>query len=155
VRDLPRIDIPASLTFPLTTPADQDQRIESSLDDAIISPVNYSWNVSYGRKFKGGLFVEASYIGRRARNLLASRDIMALNNLVDPASGLDWYTAATKLANLRLADTPLNKVEPIPYFENLFPDLGANFWGEPSCHHTVRLSDHEEDFSDLSSWRLN
>jgi len=136
VRTLPQIPDPGGLHFPLTTPADGAQRIESSLDDAIVAPINYSWNVSYGRKFKGGLFVEASYIGRRARHLLATRDIMALNNLVDPKSGVDWYTAATQVAKLRLADTPLDKVKPIPYFENLFPNLGENFWGVPSLSST-------------------
>ncbi len=136
VRTLPQIPDPGGLKFPLVTPADGAQRIESSLDDAIVAPINYSWNVSYGRKFKGGLFVEASYIGRRARNLLATRDIMALNNLVDPKSGVDWYAAATQVAKLRLADTPLNKVQKIPYFENLFPNLGENFWGDPSLSST-------------------
>ncbi|MEW6210645.1 MAG: carboxypeptidase-like regulatory domain-containing protein [Acidobacteriota bacterium] len=136
VRSLPNINSPGPLRFPLTTPADEDQRIESSLDDSIISPINYSWNVSYGRQFKGGLFVEAAYIGRRARNLLATRDIMALNNLVDPESGLDWYTAATQLARLRLADTPINRVGRIAYFENLFPGLGDSLLGEPSLSST-------------------
>jgi len=44
-----------------------------------------------------GLYVEASYIGRLARHLLATRDVMALNNIVDPKSGMDWYTAAGQL----------------------------------------------------------
>jgi hypothetical protein len=159
VRSLANINDPGQLVFPLITPADEAQRIESSLDDSIITPVNYSWNLSYGRQFKGGLFVEASYIGRRARNLLATRDIMALNNLVDPKSGADWYTAATQLANLRLADTPLNKVAPIAYFENLFPNLGDNFWGEPGISSTqavyqivAREDFLGQDFFDVLDW---
>ncbi|MEW6128823.1 MAG: TonB-dependent receptor [Acidobacteriota bacterium] len=136
VRSLPGISTPAKLTFPLQTPADEAQRIESSLDDTIITPVNYSWNFSYGRKLPGGLFVEAAYIGRSARNLLATRDIMALNNLVDPKSGLDWYTAAGMLHDLRAQNTPLNKVPKIAYFENLFPNLGDNFWGDPTVSST-------------------
>jgi hypothetical protein len=159
VRTLPGIVNPGSLTFPLTTPADEDQRIEYSLDDAIVAPVNYSWNVSYGRKLKGGLFVEASYIGRKARNLLAARDIMALNNLVDPKSGVDWYTAATQLANLRLANTHIDDVQEIPYFENLFPNLGENFWGEPSLSSTqsvyqivAREDFLGQEFFDVLDW---
>lgn len=139
VRGLPKLNTPAALKFPLVTPSDEDQRIESSLDDKIVAPVNYSWNVSYGRKFKGGFFVEASYIGRRARNLLATRDIMALNNLKDPKSGDDWYTAARKVAELRLADTPINKVQKIPYFENFFPGLGDSLLGDPSLSATQAL----------------
>ena len=159
VRTLENINTPAGLKFPLTTPADEDQRIESSLDDNIIAPINYSWNVSYGRKFKGGFFVEASYIGRKARHLLATRDIMALNNIKDPKSGDDWYSAAGKLAQLRLANTPLDKVKEIPYFENLFPNLGDNFWGEPSLSSTqsvyqivAREDFLGQDFFDVLDW---
>jgi hypothetical protein len=67
---------------------------------------------------------------------LATRDVMALNNLVDPKSGLDWYTAAGKLADLRDKNTPIGQVAPIAYFENLFPNLGDNFWGDPTVSST-------------------
>jgi len=112
------------------TPADEAQRIESSLDATLVSPTHYSWNVSYGRQLPKGMYVEASYVGRKARNLLATRDIMALNNLVDKKSGVDWYTAAGLLADLRDANTPIGSVRPIPYFENIFPGLGASLLGD-------------------------
>ena len=121
IRTLPGITIPSSLTFPQMTPADGRQRIESTLDDTITTPVHYSWNFSIGREFGRGLTVEASYIGRAARNLLARRDIMALNNLVDAQSKMDWYTAGNLLYDLRERNTPVSAVQPIPYFENLFP----------------------------------
>jgi carboxypeptidase family protein len=121
VRSLPLIQVPAKLVFPLQTPADGDARIESSLDDTLVTPVNYSWNVTYERKLRGGLLVQAAYIGRLGRNLLATRDIMALNNLVDPKSGQDWYTAANLLANFREKSTPINQIPNIAYFDNLFP----------------------------------
>jgi Carboxypeptidase regulatory-like domain len=123
IRSLPMINVPSKLVFPLTHEADGDTRIEAGLDDSLITPTHYSWNVSAGRKLRGGLFVEAAYIGRKARNLLVGRDVMALNNLVDPKSGMDWYTAAGVLAKLREASTPINQVGPIPYFENLFPNF--------------------------------
>jgi hypothetical protein len=132
IRTLPMIDIPARLTFPLSLPPDEDQRIEASLDDTIVSPIHYTWSVSYGRELPAGLFVELSYVGRRGRDLLAQRDVMALNNLVDQRSGMDWYTAAGMLHDLRDRNTPLSAVPPIPYFENLFPGLGERFWGVPS-----------------------
>jgi len=123
IRSLPLIQVPPKLVFPLTHPADESTRIEAGLDDSLVSPVEYSWNVSAGRKLRGGLFIEAAYIGRLGRNLLVGRDVMALNDLVDPQSGMDWYTAAGILAKLRDASTPINKVGRIPYFENLFPDF--------------------------------
>ncbi|REJ79233.1 MAG: carboxypeptidase regulatory-like domain-containing protein [Acidobacteria bacterium] len=127
VRALPGIPPPMQR---FDTPADEAQRIETSLDSTIISPQHYQWNLSYGRSLPKGAYFEASYIGRSARNLFASRDIMALNNLVDPASGMDWYTAAGMLHDLRAADTPNANIPAIPFFENLFPGA-VGLFGAP------------------------
>jgi hypothetical protein len=128
VRTLPKITIPTSM--PLTTPADEDQRIETSLDDGIITPTNYSWNFSFARELPRGITVEASYIGRAARNLLATRDITQLNNLTDPKSGMDWYGAMKRIAELREKNTPITSVQKIAYFENIFPLLPQWFEDE-------------------------
>ncbi len=131
IRSLPGIPPPVQL---FSTPADEAQRIQTSLDATIKSPIHYVWNFSYGRSLPKGMYLEASYIGRAARNLFATRDVMALNNLVDPASGMDWYTAAGMLAQLRLADTPNANVPAIPYFENLFDTVGL--FGAPGTTST-------------------
>ena len=105
------------------TPADEDTRIEFSLDSTLKSPTNYSWNLSYGRKLPKGLYVEASYVGRLARNLLVQRDIMAPNNLVDPRSGTDWYTAAGYIYDSFYSGGDPTTLAANPYFENMFPGL--------------------------------
>lgn len=121
VRNLPNIVIPGTLTFPRQQSASPfSRRIESSLDATVKAPTNYVFNLTYGRKLPKGLYVEASYIGRIGRNLLATRDVTALNNLRDPQSGMDWYQAAGVLADLRSRNVPIASVGPIPYFENLF-----------------------------------
>ena len=121
VRPLPFITVPGSLVFPRQQPADEAARIETSLDSQLVSPINYSWNVSVERKLPKGIVVQAAYIGRSARNLLATRDIMALNNIVDTKSGMDWYTAATLLEIPRSQGVSVNSIQQIPYFANLFP----------------------------------
>ena len=142
VRALPGIPIPVQRFEATVSPnclagiSQCPQRIETSLDGTIVTPTHYTWNASFGRQLPGGMYLEASYIGRKARNLLASRDVMALNNLTDPRSGMDWYTAAGILHDLRAANTDLNNLPAIPYFENLFPNLGANFWGIPEWSST-------------------
>jgi carboxypeptidase family protein/TonB-dependent receptor-like protein len=125
VRILPQLTIDPSVSFPLQTPADQDQRIESTLDDTITTPHSYAFNFSYGRDIGKGFSLEASYVGRLGRNLLVSRDIMHLNNLVDSKSGVDFYTAMRQLIALREQNAPITSVQSIPYFENLFPGLPA------------------------------
>ncbi len=112
--------LPTSLTFPQQQPIDDQRRIEGSLDSNLVSPVNYQWNFTYGREFPKGFYVEASYIGRSARNLLASRDIMTPNNIKDPASGQTWYEAAGILEFHRRQRTPVNQVPNQPFFENMY-----------------------------------
>lgn len=121
VRALPGINPPANLTFPQTARFTAARPIQSSLDSAIKAPTHYTWNLTFERELPHGLVVQASYIGRSAKNLIASRDVMALNNLVDPRSGMDWYTAAGMLEDLRRAGVPTANIPTIPYFQNLFP----------------------------------
>ena len=132
VRALPNIPPAAALKFPQNKPSDGAQRIESSLDSTIVWPEHYSWNVSVGRKLPGGLFIEGAYVGRKARKLLAIVDTMHFNNLVDPKSGMDWYTAAGLLQDARLANTAIDKIGKIAFFENLFPNIGDEVIGDPS-----------------------
>jgi hypothetical protein len=123
--------IPTTLAFPLTVPADEDQRIETSLDQGLTTPYNYSFNLSYARELGKGLSIEASYVGRFARKLLATRDIMQLNNIRDPKSGVTFREAVNQLVDYRYENRPINAVAPIPFFENLFPFM-ADWWGDPT-----------------------
>jgi hypothetical protein len=125
-RGLPLVNQPVPLGFPRTYPADGALRTDSALDSNLTTPRVYSWNVTYGRELTRSLTLEASYIGRSGRNLLASRDALQYNNLRDPASGQTWYQAAGVLGNLhnaglQLAGGTFNQAVPaMPFFDNLF-----------------------------------
>ncbi|HKV34373.1 MAG TPA: carboxypeptidase-like regulatory domain-containing protein [Pyrinomonadaceae bacterium] len=123
--------IPPSLQFPLTVASDEDQRIETSLDQGITTPYNYSFNFSYGRELGKGLAFEASYVGRFARKILASRDIMQLNNIRDPQSGWTYYQAINFLLDKRYAGVPITDVPEVAFFNNLFPNM-PEWWGDTS-----------------------
>ena len=134
VRPLPKVIVPAKLNFPNLQPADDSRRIETTLDSKLVAPINYNWNFTYERQLPKGFFIQASYIGRYANNLIAQRDVMALNNLVDTKSGVDWYTAAGQLEVLRSRGTSVASIAQIPYFANLFPSnlaalINANYCG--------------------------
>jgi hypothetical protein len=126
IRSLPNITIPGDLVFPQQRSASNARRIESSLDGTLVSPINYTWNVSYQRDLPGGMFIEAAYVGRAARNLLAGRDAMQPNlGFTDPASSQTWTQAATVLEIARAAGASTASIGPQPFFENLYSGLGA------------------------------
>jgi len=124
IRGLPNIAIQNTISFPQQQPADMQRRIEGSLDSTLQTPVNYMWDFSFGRKLPAGFYIEASYIGRAARHLLATRDVATPNDLRDPVSGADWFAAAGQLEILRASGANLTSIPDIPYFKNLF---GPNF----------------------------
>ncbi len=121
VRSLPGIEIPPSLAFPLSQFSDYGERIEQSIDSNLHAPTQYVWNFTYERQMPHGLLLSASYIGREARSLLARRDVTAFNNIRDPQSKMDWYTAGTMLEQQRQQGINTTQVAAIPFFENLLP----------------------------------
>jgi hypothetical protein len=129
VRTLPGIagNFNNTIVFPLTQPPNGAQRVETSLDDTISTPVNYSFNFSYAREVGKGLSFEMGYVGRFARNLLAQRDIMHFNNLRDARSGQTFYEAMQALIDLRYAGAPITSVGAIPFFENVLPGIAGTF----------------------------
>jgi hypothetical protein len=100
--------------------------ITNSLDDELKAPYTMNMNFSFGREFGQGWFVQGSYAGRLSRRSLMSEDIAMPTNLRDPASGVDYFTAATELGNLANANTPTANIQPIPYWENIFPGLATS-----------------------------
>ena len=122
IRGLKGVVVPGNITFPRTPIARAfPGNIETSLDDSIVAPTHYNYSFTFERELPFGTIVQVSLIGRNARKLLATRDIMAINNLRDPVSGVDWYTAAGMLETFRSSGRAVSTVTQIPYFANLFP----------------------------------
>jgi len=132
VQSLPNVIIQPSVTFPLSqavTDADGfliGGRIETGVDAKLHAPNEYVWNFTYERQMRGGTTLSVSYIGRMARSLLARRDATAFNNVRDPQSGMDWYTAGTILEKQRQQGVDTSQIATIPFFENLFPSGAGN-----------------------------
>ncbi len=126
-RILPGISGAPTLSFPLQTPADEDLRIEQSLDDGITTPSNYNFNLSYGREIGKGFSFEASYVGRIAKNLLVIRDVAHFNNLRDPASGQDFYDFMNKLLDYREANTPISAIPNLAWANKFVPGLAGPY----------------------------
>ncbi|PYP85703.1 MAG: hypothetical protein DMG65_20300 [Candidatus Angelobacter sp. Gp1-AA117] len=138
VRGLPNVVVPGNLQFPLQQPLDFGERIETSVDSGLVAPTEYTWNFTFEREVAKSTKLTVSYIGRMGRNLLARRDVTAFNNVKDPKSGMDWYTAGTMLEKLRQQGVSTANVAAIPFFENLFPAgmasiMNNSFGLDPVC----------------------
>ena len=107
--------------FPQTAPKIFDTT--GGIDDTIKPPYSMALNFSIGRELPREFFVEASYVGRLSRRSLIQRDLAIPTDLADPASGMTYFGAAKQLIRLIENETPVENVSPIPYWENLFPDL--------------------------------
>jgi hypothetical protein len=145
--------LPPQLSFPLIVPSNEDQRIEVSLDNTITTPRNYSVNLSYGRELWKGLSMEASYVGRFGRNLLATRDIMQLNNIRDPQSGLTWYEAINRLVDFKYANAAITSIPDIPFFNNLFPFMPQ--WAEDTSLTPTQAAYKAIAFQSLGGFEIN
>ena len=138
VRNLPKVVTPPNLVFPLSQPSDEGERIESSIDSQLHAPTEYVWNFTYERQFRAGATLSVSYIGRLGRGLLARRDVAAFNDIRDPKSGMDWYTAGTILEKQRQQGLDTSQIKAIPFFEDLFPTgfasiMNGAFGLDPVC----------------------
>ncbi len=111
-------------SFPATFPSGTAAggfAITAGIDDGLVTPYSQTITFSISRDLPGNLVLEAAYVGRLGRKVLVNDDLAMPLNLVDPASGMDYFTAAQALARLDLAGTPVASVAKIPFWENIFP----------------------------------
>ena len=114
--------------FPQTPPLEAGV-ITGSIDDTLVTPSSHMVNFLVARELRGNFAIEGGYIGRFGRDLLVRRDLAMPLNLVDPSSGMDYFTAAQTLIRATKAagipsGSPVSAytgLAPIPYWENLFP----------------------------------
>jgi hypothetical protein len=115
--------------FP-ATPASNAFAISWGLDRNMKTPYSHAMDFSISRELGKTVVVDVAYVGRFSRRLPEQMDVAMPLNYVDPASHVDYFTAATILSKLAHAGVPIANVQPVPYWENLFgplagTDLGA------------------------------
>jgi hypothetical protein len=93
--------------------------ITTSIDGSIVTPYSHIFNLVAGFELGQSYSLEAAYVGRRGRNLLVRRDLAMPANIVDPKSGMDYFTAVGMLINN--SANGVAGMAPIAYFENMFP----------------------------------
>src|SRR5262245_64451040 len=75
---------------------------------------------------------DVSYVGHLAHKLLVQEDLAMPFNLVHPATGIDYFHAATRFSQLGAGNTPVSAITPelvgstASYWTNLFPALASS-----------------------------
>ena len=106
---------------PISTIDVNTQQIAYGLDDKLKTPYSEMFDLAFTRELRGGFVFSAAYVGRLAHRLLQQRDLAMPVDLKDPKSGMDYFAAATIFSKDFYANVPMSAVQPIPYWENLFP----------------------------------
>jgi hypothetical protein len=120
----PVVEPAPSGSFPVTPPtslAGGGFAITWGLNDQLKTPYSHVLDFSFTRELPKSFIFEASYVGRFAHRLLQEEDMAMPLNLYDPKSGMSYFQAATALAQQYRAGVPIQSVQKIPYWENLFP----------------------------------
>ena len=92
-------------SFPQTFPSGLNGQTGSyavywGMDNNIKTPYSYTMDLSVGRELGHSLALEVSYVGRLSHRLLTQADVAAPLDLVDPKTGMDYYTAVQALAKI-------------------------------------------------------
>jgi len=121
-------NVPSSIVIPAPAGGFPQQApdlfaILNGLDDRIQAPYTMNLNFSVSREFSGSWLAQVAYVGRLSRRSLISEDVAMPTNLVDPSSGIDYFTAAKYLAQNVRDGVDIADVKAHPYWENMFPDL--------------------------------
>jgi hypothetical protein len=113
---------PPTTGYPYVAPLD-NFAITWGLDSKIKTPYSLSLDLSLQHQMGAGFTLEIAYVGRLGTHLLQSLDLAEPVNFVDPQGGGDYYTAGTTLSKLsdENGGDSTATVQPIPYFENVFP----------------------------------
>jgi len=126
----PSPGVPSPHGFPYTPSTDPNTyglAIAWGIDDNLRTPYSHVVDFSITRDLGHNFVLEATYTGRFARHLLQEIDLSQPLDLVDPSSGMDYFTAAQMLSKAAYAG--LSESDPslqsIPYWEHLFPQAAG------------------------------
>ena len=110
--------------FPYT-PSNSAFAINWGLDQSLKTPYAHVFNFSISRELSSNSSLQISYVGSVGRRLPMQVDLAMPANLTDPASHTTYFQAAKMLSVAAVNNTPTSAIQPIPFFENLFPQWSS------------------------------
>jgi hypothetical protein len=123
-------------SFPQTFPSGLNGDVGSyavywGMDNKIKTPYSYTLDFSVGRDLGHKLVLEVSYVGRLSHRLLSQFDVASPLDLVDPKTGMDYFTAVKALAKVYRQNVPTQGVNDAmfgaaaQYWTDLYPAAPA------------------------------
>jgi hypothetical protein len=106
--------------FP-NTPSNTAFAINWGLDQSVKTPYTHMFNFSLQRQITARSSLQVAYVGSIGRRLPMQVDMGMPTNLNDPASNTRYFQAATMLSKAAAAGTDVNSIQPIPFWEHVFP----------------------------------
>ncbi len=119
---------PAPHGFPYTPSVDPNTyglAIAWGIDNQLKTPYSHVVDFSITRELPHNFVLEATYTGRFAHHLLQEIDLSQPLDLVDPASKTDYFAAAQMLSKNAYAGTQTASMQPIQYWEDMFPNAAG------------------------------
>jgi hypothetical protein len=104
--------------FPVT-PSNTAFAINWGLDQSLKTPYAHVFNFSLSRQITARSSLQVAYVGTIARRLPLQVDLAMPVNQTQ--GGMTYFQAATMLSKAAATGTDVNLIQPIPFFENLFP----------------------------------
>jgi hypothetical protein len=101
-------------TFPQTFPSSGTGSfaVYWGMDQNLKTPYSYTLDLSVGRDLGHGFTLEVAYVGRLSHRLLAQEDLATPEDIVDPKTKVDYFTAVTALAKLYRQGIPATSITP-------------------------------------------
>jgi len=106
--------------FPVT-PSNTAFAINWGLDQTLKTPYAHVFNFSLQRQITSRSSLQIAYVGSVGRRLPMQVDLAMPADLTDPASKTTYFQAATLLSQAAANNTNVAQIQPIPFFENMFP----------------------------------
>ncbi len=107
-------------SFPVT-PASDEFAINWGLDQTLKTPYSHVFNLSVSRQITPRSSLQIAYVGSIGRRLPMQVDLAMPANLKDPTSKMTYFQAGTVLSKAAANNTDVNNVQPVPFFQNIFP----------------------------------
>jgi len=125
LKQIPEEVIPAPPPGGPGTPPDAFSFTQTA-NHNIRPPYTMNLTFSIGRELGKGFLLESAYVGRLSRRTLVNASGASQQaNLRDPASGQYLFDALRDLELQARAGTPMNEVEPIAFFENIYSNAAT------------------------------